>query len=140
MLRRFILMIVGLGLGVAACVLADLLLVQLPTMRGLTTGSFHLPQSFYLGGQPLLMAHMAAFGTLFALIRWWMQTDPLRRSRLSLWSMAVSCGVAAIVGALWHYPQPWLIMVAGTISASVQLASPWVSRADRLLPQRKTVV
>ena len=77
------------------------------------------------------MAYMACFGTLFVLLRWWRQVDPWRRQRLSLWTVIVSAATGWIVAAVWHFPQPWLPMVAASMSVAVQLASPWALRRDR---------
>ena len=131
MLRRFVLMVLGLGLGAFAWVTAKLLMV--PLLHDPAFAHPHgvwMPSSFYDGG-PLLLAYLAVFGTLMAVIRWWTQADPLRTSRLSLWSMFVTSAAAGLVAWVWHFPQPWLIMVACTMSASVQLASPWLPTARR---------
>ncbi len=137
MLRRFILMVVGLGLGAVAFGTATMLLVSLPPGAGFPKPpNYQLPPSFYAGdGRPLAMAYLACFGTLFLVIRWWRQADPLRSSRLSLWSLLISVVLAGIVAGVWHFPQPWLVMVAGVISVSVQLASPWMSPQKRARPQ-----
>jgi hypothetical protein len=34
-----------------------------------------------------------------------------------------------------QFPQPWLSMVAGTISVAVQLSSPWVNPRLQAAPQ-----
>jgi hypothetical protein len=166
MLRRFVLMIVGLGLGMAASCAAEALLVTLlpgtqvalrwpplgqalgasmPAPPHLAQVALHagdrLPRAFYAtGGEPLTLAYVAALGTLFLLVRWWLQADPLRPVRLSLRSVLLSCIAAAIVAAGWRFPQPWLVMVAGIMSVSVQLSSPWVPLHQRLRPQRKMIV
>ena len=134
MLRRFIMMVIGMLVGLLAFATAELLMVGLPPAAGYPKPpDYQLPLSFYAqDGRPLMMAHAACFGTLFLLLRWWRQTDPMRSTRLSLWTLIV-CGVAAgIVAQVWQFPQPWLPMVAVTISVAVQLASPW-------LPSRKRV-
>ena len=88
--------------------------------------NYSLPPSFYtFDGRPLMMAYMACFGTMFFVMRWWRQADPLRRVRLSLWALFLSVAAAAIVAQAWQFPQPWLPMVAGTMSVAIQLASPW---------------
>ncbi len=127
MVRRFVLMVVGLGLGAVAFLSASYLDVELPyDPKFSQPHTYQLPPSFYTAGQPLLMAYLACFGTLFVLIRWWRQADPLRTTRMSLGAMIMSVLVAWFVAAMWVFPQPWLMMAAGAISASVQLASPWV--------------
>ncbi len=132
-LRRFVLMVLGLGLGALAFGVASTLLVDLPYTKDFPAPTaYRLPASFYSNGRPMAMAYMACFGTLFLVLRWWRQADPLRTSRLSLWSMVVSVGMAGIVAGAWHFPQPWLPMVAGAVSVSVQLASPWVHPNKRL--------
>jgi len=82
------------------------------------------------------MAYMACFGTLFLLMRWWRQADPLRVSRLSIWPLVVSTAMAGVVAAAWHFPQPWLPMVAVCVAVSVQLASPWVHPSKRARPRK----
>ena len=77
-LRRFTLMVVGLGVGMLACVAADALLVDLRPATGLPHPTL---SSFGAGfcaadGRPLMMSYVACFGTLFFLIRWWRQTNP----------------------------------------------------------------
>ena len=76
---------------------------------------------------------MAAFGTLFVVLRWWRQADPLRPVRLRIWSVIVTGLVAWVVAGLWHFPQPWLVLAAVTMSVAVQLAAPWSSLHRRLL-------
>ena len=43
----------------------------------------------------------------------------------------IGAGYVGLVAAAWKFPQPWLPMVAGAISVSVQLASPWVPPRER---------
>jgi hypothetical protein len=134
-LRRFAMMVIGLGLGVLAFAVASSLMVHLPGDADLAFDrDFTLPTSssfFAENGQPLVMAYMACFGALFLLVRWWRQADPLRVARLSLWSIFVSVAAAWLVAGVLHFPQPWLPMVAGAISVSVQLASPWMPPHQR---------
>ena len=72
MLRRFLLMTIGLGLGLAACAAADAFHVVLPSDADLSRHSqfqFQFPTApkladdLYHDGQPLVMAYMAAFAT-----------------------------------------------------------------------------
>ncbi len=136
MLRRFLLMVVGMGVGLAAFGVSELLLAGLPPAAGyLEPPGYRLPPSFYaFDGRPLMMAYVACFGTLFLLIGWWRQTDPLRSKRLSLWRLVLSVVAAWVVALLWQFPQPWLPMVAGIISVSVQVASPWIPWEKRMRP------
>ena len=141
-LRHFILMIVGLGLGLAACGVAEVLLVRLPGDQALVDGPQvnWVPSAFYQDGRPMVMAYLAAFAALLAVLRWWADADPLRNTRLSLWSLLVTVVCAHLIAWVLHFPEPWLMMVAACMSVSVQLSSPWVPTHARLRPQRKRVV
>jgi predicted Ser/Thr protein kinase len=140
--RRFLMMVLGMGLGVLAFGTMSLFFVNLThgiffTREWSTFGRYHLPVNFYsFDGHPLLPAFVAVFGTLFLLIRWWRQADPLRCTRLSVWSVIVSVVMAGVIAAFWHFPQPWLPMLAGTISIAVQLSSPWVHPRERSAKRR----
>ncbi len=134
--RRFVMMVAGLAVGMLACVAADALLVDLPASSGLpfVPHLFHFnrdPALYAADGRPLMLAYAAAFATLFLLLRWWRQTDPLRRKQLSLGSLIVCAILASLVADLWQFPQPWLPMAAAAISISVQLASPWAYSGRR---------
>lgn len=130
-LRRFVMMCVGMGVGMLAFWAASLLKVDLPADPRLSADhSYELP--FYdASGRPLWMAYIACFGTVFLLVRWWRQSDPLRKTRLSLWSMILSMLAAWIAACLWQFPQPWSIMPMCILSVAVQLASPWISPRAR---------
>lgn len=133
MVRRFVLMVLGLGLGVVSFWAADWLKVALPYEPGHSTlHLFSLPANFYADGKPLSMAFIACFGTMFLLVRWWRQADPLRSTRMSLWSMIVCVLVAWLTANLWEFPPTWLMMVACAISVSVQLASRWLHPRERV--------
>ena len=133
MVRRFLMMVTGLGVGAAAFAASELLMVSLPAAAGYPQPpAYRLPPSFYaIDGRPMLLAHMACFATLFLLVRWWLQTNPLRLARLSLGRLILSALVAGVVAWAWQFPQPWLPMVAATISVSVQLSSPWMHPGRR---------
>jgi len=134
--RRFVMMVAGAVVGMLACFAADALLVDLPPSAGLifVPRLFHFdrnPSLFAVDGRPLMLAYVAAFGTVFFVVRWWYQANPLRSKRLSIWSLVVCTVLASMVADLWQFPQPWLPMAIATISVSVQLASPWLSPAAR---------
>ena len=126
-LRRFALLVIGLGLGAVAFGIDRLLLVNLPFEVTPQWRNEHVPASFYsvLDGSPLLPAFLIYFGFLFGVLRWWRQADPARSARLSLWTTACTVLAAWVLNLFWPFPQPWGIMVAATMSIAVQLASPW---------------
>jgi len=123
-LRRFILMVVGMGIGAGASLAAAAFLVEPPLDQWTPQTAWRFPPTFYdVDGTPRMLAHVAAFGTMFLLIRWWRQTDPRRSTRLSLWSILFCTVVAGLVALGWHFPLAWLTMVAAVMSVSIQLAS-----------------
>ena len=77
-------------------------------------------------GFPLLAGHMAYFATLFWAVRWWRQSDILRRKRFSILTILWSVLVAALIQGIFYFPTPWCFILAGTTSFVVQLASPWI--------------
>jgi eukaryotic-like serine/threonine-protein kinase len=126
-LRRFVMMVIGMAIGLAAYGAGDILMVNLRRAADFPNlPNYKLPTSFFaIDGRPLMMAYVASFATLFLLMRWWRQADPMRRAKLRVWTLLVSVLVAIVVAQAWQFPQPWLPMVACTISAAVQLASPF---------------
>ncbi len=137
LLRHVAQLILGLGIGGIAYLAADALMLKFSAtpmqsvlnVRGIG-GRF-----FDVNGSPLLNAYLAYFGALFGLVGWWRQADPLRKTRLSIWSTVWSVLVAWMITHVWPFPQPWGLMVAAILSASVQLASPFVSPRDRVAGQ-----
>jgi hypothetical protein len=133
-MRRFVLLLAGLAVGLFASAIHSFLIYQVPDPTAflppdpeLTTAArYQLPQGFYVDGSPRTVAYLACFATLFLVLRWWRQADPLRSARLSLWSILVYTVIAGFVASAWHFPQPWLVMVAAVMSISIQLASPRV--------------
>jgi hypothetical protein len=132
-LRRFILMVIGLGVGALAYLAGDWFHVELPYLFNSPGPHYHTSPLFYDGDKPLILAFMAVFGSLFLVIRWWRQSDPLRATRLSIWTL-IGCGfIAWVVELLWQFPLGWVMMVACVTSVAVQLASPWVHPRVRRL-------
>ena len=79
-------------------------------------------------GLPTLAGFLCFFAVFFALINWTKQTDPLRTSRLGLWSLAVSVIVGGLTSVVLAFPAGVAVLWAGVISASVQLTSPGVAK------------
>ena len=82
--------------------------------------------------------YLAAFGSLFLVIRWWRQADPVRSTRLSLWSLFVCVFLSGVIANVWGFPQPWLLMIAASISVAVQLASTWIHPRERRWQSQST--
>lgn len=138
--RRLVLAGLGAGVGFAAYRLNDFLMI--PIDQGLSRGvdATTLPQAFYEDGVPLASAMMAHFALLFAALRWWKPVDPLRRTRLSLWAVAVAVVAEWAVHQVLPIPQPAGMMIAGGIAIAVQMSAPWINprAAKQLVPSNGT--
>jgi hypothetical protein len=128
-LRRFVLLCVGLVLGFLAFTVERQFLVDLPNELRVHAAS--------APADPVqrLAMYVAYFGFLMPILRWWRQAEPLRRSRFSLWATGVCIFWAGLLGAAWQFPQPGGMMVAATMAISIQLAAPWVEHYRRFTRQ-----
>jgi hypothetical protein len=134
--RRFCMLLAGLAVGGVAYGAGQVLMVDLPDM---SRHGVHIKQfeSFYnVNGSPLWQAYVAYFAILFPVLRWWRQADPVRSTRLSVWSTAFCVFVAWAISQFVYFPQPWGLMVAAIMSTSVQLVSPYVPHDQRLARPR----
>ncbi len=134
-LRRLVLLLIGLGIGCAAYGLDRFLLVDLPNtshdfQANFQSDSFQATELFS-GGQPNLKLYLAYFGFMFPVLRWWRMAEPTRWTRFSILSTLLCVGWALLLWSAWPFPQAWGIMVACTIAVAVQLASPWVGESPR---------
>lgn len=125
-MRRITMLAVGLGLGALAFGLDTALLVDIAYNES-NRPSEQWSHLIDASRQPTMVNYLLYFGGLFVILRWWLQGDPLRSSRLNLWSLILS----GLWGLVIPFPQPWGVLLAIAISISVQLAAPWVSTEDR---------
>jgi hypothetical protein len=161
-LRHFILMMIGFGLGLTAFGTAEVLLVRVPMDQEYSHWAARavpatidrggskpyanaatrpwIPSVVYQDGRPTAMAYLATFAALLGLLRWWVDADPMRSARLNLWSLLITVFAAYCVALACRFPSPALMMVAACMSVGVQLSSPWVPTYARLRPQRKKVI
>ena len=134
-LRRVVLLMIGLAVGGAAWASSDALMVKFPdSPMPHIVDARNVGAGFYdaTDGSPQLPAFLAYFGALFFVVGWWKQANPLRRTRLSIWSTAVAVLVAWLITCVWPFPQPWGLMVAAIMAVSVQLVSPYVPPQERV--------
>jgi serine/threonine protein kinase len=135
-LRRFVMLVLGLGLGTIAYGLMNWLLVSL-SRDGFGHGVPEFARALYFtDGSPRAIAYLAYFGTLFVIPRWWRQADPIRSTRLSIWYTAVAVFWSVASTVIWGFPQPWGWMVAATMAIAIQLASPWIPPMERVALSR----
>ena len=119
---------IGAGVGLAAYGVSEFLMVPLDNISvARDVNATDLPKALYTDATPMPSAMMAHFALLFAALRWWKPVDPLRRTRLSLWSVAVAVVVEWGVHQILPIPQPAGMLMAGGIAIAVQMASPWIN-------------
>ena len=127
-LRRFVMMVAGLAIGVAAFAACDLLMIRLTSREMFNLFELPIPRGMYAAdGTPILTTFLAYFATLFVVLRWWRQVDPLRKTRFSLFATALCLLVAMLIP--WQIP--WGFLLAATVAVSIQLSAPWMNSADR---------
>ena len=138
---RFVQLTAGVMLGIASFALSEFLMVpwsEIATHQDYVTikngGTLWNKswQGFYdQNSMPLLAGHIAYFGALMWIVRWWRQSDILRKSRFSVWAIAWSVAMAALVQGLFYFPAPWCFILAGVTSFSLQMASPWMDYKEK---------
>lgn len=125
--RRLVLAGIGAGVGLFAFALNEFFLLPLQAGESGLLGD-ELPQALYHADGTLRASGMMAhFALLFGSIRWWKSVDPLRRTRLSLWSVAVVCVAAWGVQQVLPVPQPLGLLVAGGLAIATQMSAPWIN-------------
>lgn len=137
MVRRFVMMTVGLGLGIFAWIctawidpqiMGDMLYFSDAIKNQVANNGDDLADLFRAGrGMSPLWAHVLTFGLLMSLVRWWRQADPLRPARLSFWPV-FTIGLVAMLVAVIVHAMGWAVAgIACIMSVSIQLASPWIN-------------
>jgi hypothetical protein len=131
--RRFAMLLIGAMMGLLAFAASDFLDVRRAGFLSLDSmdGQRNWPTMYSASGQPALAVFMIHFAGMFVLPRWWQQSDPLRRSRLSVFRTGGCVLFAWILHLILPFPQPWGIMLAAAVSVAVQLSSPHLATRDR---------
>ena len=131
--RRMVMLGVGGGVGALAYLTADFLMLDIGAGLSRAIARTELPQALYAGGTPRLSAYMVHFALLLAVVRWWKTTDPLRRTRLSVWSVVAVAAVDWGIQQLVPIGQPYgMLVAAGTVIAT-QIGAPWENPRQREL-------
>ena len=134
--RRFVLAGMGAGVGAAAYVTNQYLMLPLDDTLLRDIDATELPQALYNDGVPMMGAMMAHFAMVFSVLRWWKPVDPLRRRRLSIWSVAVAVVAEWGVHQVLPIPQPAGMMIIGGTAIAIQMSAPWINR--RAIPSSDT--
>jgi hypothetical protein len=130
--RRFVMVTLGVGVGLVAWLAGEFL--HLGWLAGETSEFEMSPfplDTFREGDAPSLLGSVVFFSGLFLILRWWKQADPIRRTRLSIWSVGLCLIWATLVGQFFHFPLPWSCIIAVMISIATQFSAPWLSAAQR---------
>lgn len=138
---RFAQLTAGVMLGVGSFFLSEFLMVpwsEITTNHDIVVinaggGNWNKSwQGFYDSNSvPLLAGHIAYFAALMWIVRWWRQSDVLRKNRFSVWAIAWSVAMAALVQGLFYFPAPWCFILAGVTSFTLQMASPWMDYHEK---------
>ena len=124
-LRRFMMMLTGMGVGAFAYSLSSFLMFDpeyLLELKPLLGNSALL----YRGSVPGILASVVYFGAVMGVMSWWKLTNPLRESRLSLISTLGCVFAAILIHRLLPYPRGFLI--AAIMSMAIQISAPWLNR------------
>ncbi len=133
MVRRFLMLVLGLGLGAVSFLAWRLLFVE-PQLDQLTQRPL-APEMLARNMHPAdggvqLAGFLVYFGGLLVALRWWRQADPLRSTRVSILAVGAAALWAWVLHLFWTFPQPLGMMLAAAIALGIQLAAPWMSPQD----------
>ncbi len=77
------------------------------------------------GPNPTWLGYAVFFGLLFCVRRWWVEMDVQRSKRLGLGRLFTAGLAAFLVTVFFEFPVRPAMLWAVTLSATVQLATPW---------------
>ncbi len=127
-LRRVAMVVIGSVIGIAGWTAADFYGIPLSDANNINRPEL---TELQISGIPVIPAYLVFFMVLFGALRWWYQVDPLRKTRLSLWTVGL-CFVWAVVfshvlgrSSITHG------LFAIVVSTSLQLSAPWIGEEQR---------
>ena len=127
---RIVMMFAGVLIGTLGWTMADYFCIGLGAdLFATDSGAWTSP--LQVKGVPRVAAWLAFFVSLFGVLRWWHQADPLRRTRLSLWTSGVCFVWAVILSHMLGQPVARYCVVVVIVSIAIQLAAPWISFRQR---------
>ena len=127
-LRRGVMALLGLVIGIAGWTAADFFGITLSLQNQAAVNEF---TDFQISGIPVIPAYLIFFIVLFGSLRWWYQVDPVRKSRLSLWTVGLCFVWAVVFSHVLGAPPITHGLFAIIISTSLQLAAPWMGGSER---------
>ena len=127
-LRRGVMALLGLVIGIVGWTAADFFGITLSLQNKIASREF---TDFQISDVPVIPGYLIFFIALFGSLRWWHQVDPVRKSRLSLWTVGL-CFVWAVVFSHVLGASPIAHgLFAIIVSTSLQLAAPWMGEGER---------
>lgn len=137
-LRRISFAIIGLGIGFLAAELPNFLMIEPgeflrehPQKNSVKLGQLVLADA---SGYPTTACFMLFFGGLFAVRRWWWQSDSYRKSRFRVTSALLTLLAGAVIAGVMQnlaFPDSMGATWALAISSVVQLSSGWTPLDER---------
>jgi len=135
--RQMAMVLAGFGIGALSYGAARWLHTDLPSLAAMENrGSLLGPVSSLFATLP---ACLLFFSVIFGVLRWWRQADPVRRTRVSVWSVGLCMMWAIVLCRVLNLPSVSGCILAFSISMSIQFASPWIhpdQRANICHPQK----
>ncbi len=118
-LHRIVMGAIGAIVGCGAIALQRFLeITELPANARFQKIDINLSQDW-----PATFTTVAFFFALFAIIRWWKHSSPMRTARWHFGAVAGAMVFGWLIGMVVHFPQPWPIAIAGILAISIQLGS-----------------
>lgn len=138
-LRRISFAVIGLGIGFLAAELPNYLMIEPAEFLSehIEKNSIKLGQLVLADGSgyPTTACFMLFFGGLFAVRRWWWQSDSYRKSRFRVTSALLTLLAGAVIAGIMQdlaFPDSMGATWALAISSVVQLSSGWTPLEERL--------
>jgi len=127
-LRRLAMVMIGSVIGIAGWTAADFFGIALTQPSGINASEF---TGFKIRGVPVIPAYLIFFMVLFGSLRWWYQVDPLRKTRLSLWTVGLCFVWAVVFSHILGRSSITHGLFAIVVSTSLQLSAPWIGEGQR---------
>lgn len=127
--RQMTMLLAGFGIGVVAYGIARVLHTDLQSLALLEN---RVPdQASVVIRFAALPACLSFFSIIFGVLRWWRQADPVRRTRVSIWSVGLCMVWAIVLCRIFNLPAVSGCILAFAVSMSIQFASPWLHPEQR---------
>jgi hypothetical protein len=122
--RQMTMVLVGFGVGVVSYGVSRVLHTDLSSLAEIENRvTFFGPVRPALSTLP---ACLLMFSVIFGVLRWWRQADPVRRTRVSVWSVGLCMVWAIVLCRVLNLPAVSGCILAFSASMATQFSSPWI--------------